>query len=223
MGLRKSDREHLKAFLSRQIDRARMAYGRIIKEVQRACVIVGTTNDSKFLTDITGNRRYWPVKVKRFDVAAIRRDRDQLWAEAAHREAAGESIRLDPALYDAAAEVQSEHEVDNQFIEVLDRALGDVEGKIRSADCWDIVGVPAAQRVQEHNDRMGAAMRALGWGRKLLRFGRATPEQAYFKGDLPYRKIEITRNHDGRWRVDPAETKTAKEKVTEAEAEEIPF
>ena len=132
-----------KAFLSRQIDRARMAYGRITKEMARACVIVGTTNDSKFLTDITGNRRYWPVTVKRFDVDALRRDRDQLWAEAAHREAAGESIRLDPALYDAAAEVQSEHEVDNQFIEVLDRALGDVEGKIRSADCWDIVGVPA--------------------------------------------------------------------------------
>ena len=200
-GMRKSDREALKAFLSRQIDRARMAYGRIIKEVQRACVIVGTTNDSKFLTDITGNRRYWPVKVKRFDVAAIRRDRDQLWAEAAHREAASESIRLDPALYDAAAEVQSKHEVENPFVDVLARALGNKEGKIRTADCWDIVGVPTAQRTQDHNGRLGKAMQELGWKRTALPFGRGKNERCYVRGESPYSRIEAQRADDGSWEV----------------------
>jgi predicted P-loop ATPase len=64
----------LKAFLSQRIDRARMSYGRLVTEVPRQCVIVGTTNDDAYLRDSTGNRRFWPVKIDRFDLAALRRD-----------------------------------------------------------------------------------------------------------------------------------------------------
>ena len=63
-GMSKSTIEHLKAFLSRQVDRARMAWGHIPAEVPRECVIVGTTNHEVYLKDTTGNRRYWPVRVK---------------------------------------------------------------------------------------------------------------------------------------------------------------
>src|SRR6516165_6595829 len=61
-GMRRADIEHLKAFLSRQVDRARLAYGRIVSEVPRQCVIVGTTNSLEYLRDTTGNRRFWPVR-----------------------------------------------------------------------------------------------------------------------------------------------------------------
>ena len=43
-GMRKADVEHLKAMLSRRVDRARMAYGRLPIEAPRQCIIVGTTN-----------------------------------------------------------------------------------------------------------------------------------------------------------------------------------
>jgi hypothetical protein len=98
-GLRKGDVEHLKAFLSRRIDRGRPAYGRLPIEAPRQCVIIGTTNSERYLRDSTGNRRFWPVRVARFDLDALRRDHDQIWAEAAAIEAKGESIRLDPRLY----------------------------------------------------------------------------------------------------------------------------
>jgi predicted P-loop ATPase len=94
-GLRRGDIERMKAFLSRQVDPARRAYGRFRTEVPRQCVFFGTTNEPVFLKD-SENRRYWPVRAGRFDAAAIARDRDQLWAEAAAAEAKGESIRLDP-------------------------------------------------------------------------------------------------------------------------------
>jgi Virulence-associated protein E len=78
-GMKRTDIAHIKALLSRQVDRARLAYGRIVSEVPRQSVIVGTTNDLEYLRDATGNRRFWPVRCKRFDVEALRRDRDQLF------------------------------------------------------------------------------------------------------------------------------------------------
>lgn len=208
-GMRERRMEHLKAFLSRQVDRARMAYDRIVKEAPRQCVIFGSTNSEKFLRDTTGDRRFWPVVVRRFNVAALRRDRDQLWAEAAHREAAGESIRLDPALWPDATEAQDSHKVDNPFTEALAEVLGNAEGKLLAADAWRIVGVEPGRRTQEHNVLMGAAMRELGWARKVLRFGWPTPQNCYVRGAGPtYKRVVVRRdpNDYARWEVfhDPA-------------------
>jgi len=182
-GMRGGEVEHLKAFLSRQVDRARMAYGRITKEVPRQCVIAGTTNSERFLKDTTGNRRFWPVAVGKFDAAGVRRDRDQLWAEAVYREAAGESIRLDPALYPAAADAQEAHRVEDPFAVELERVLGSIEGKLLAADIWDLFGIPAGLRTQDHNARLGEAMRELGWKRKKLRFGGGIPAWCYVRGE----------------------------------------
>src|SRR5262249_7296663 len=107
-GMRKGEVEHLKAFLSRAEDRARMSYDRLCTEVKRQCVIIGTTNSSEYLRDSPGNRRFWPVKIEQFDCEALRRDRDQLWAEAAKREATpGQTIRLERSLWGAAVEEQA--------------------------------------------------------------------------------------------------------------------
>jgi hypothetical protein len=54
-------------------------------------VIVGSTNDEQFLTDPTGSRRFWCLRVTApIDAAAVARDRDQLWAEAVAALEAGE-------------------------------------------------------------------------------------------------------------------------------------
>ena len=62
-GIRKAEIEKVKAFLSRQEDRFRPAYGRHVESYPRRCVFFGTTNSmGGFLRDVTGNRRFWTVE-----------------------------------------------------------------------------------------------------------------------------------------------------------------
>ena len=81
---RKADDTAFKQFLSTQTDRVRWHYGRRAEDVPRQSVFVGTTNMDEYGKDETGMRRIWPFAVGRIDIAAIKADRDQLWAEAVH-------------------------------------------------------------------------------------------------------------------------------------------
>jgi len=79
------DVNRVKAFLTQGKDDFRTPYGEEIETFVRRCVFWGTTNDSEWLQDHTGNRRFWCVSVKSCDVKSLRRDRDQLYAEAVFR------------------------------------------------------------------------------------------------------------------------------------------
>ncbi|HEX4613310.1 MAG TPA: VapE domain-containing protein, partial [Urbifossiella sp.] len=93
---RKSENEEIKAFITRQVDEYRPPYGRTVLKRPRFFVLAGSTNeiDEGYLTDDTGNRRYWPVKCKGIDAEAVERDAPQLWAEAVVRYRAGERTWL---------------------------------------------------------------------------------------------------------------------------------
>lgn len=181
-GMGRKGVEHLKAFLSRRVDRSRMAYGRLTHEAPRHFIVVGTTNDDRYLMDSTGNRRFWPVEVGDIDLDALARDRDQLWAEAAIREASGESIRLDRALWQAAAFQQEERRALDPFVAPLADLFRDLQGKVRTSDVWRFVGTPVGQRTPEQERRLGIAMRDLGFERTKARFGSGT-ENCYRRGN----------------------------------------
>jgi predicted P-loop ATPase len=218
-GMRNSEIEHVKSFLSRTTDRARLAYGRIVAEVRRQCVIVGTTNSARYLKDTTGNRRFWPVSVKKFDLDALTRDRDQLWAEAAAREAAGESIRLDRHLWAEAAKAQSERLIEDPFVDALQEYLSGKEGKIASSSVREILGVRAGNLSQEHNRRMGDAMRRLGWKRRSVRI-RGQLIKGYTKGEPPWKLVGAQREPDGQVTISVGEADPKDESASSPTQEE---
>lgn len=80
--LRANETESQKAFFSSRVDKFRPPYGYAIEEFPRRCVFVGSTNDDQYMHDVTGNRRYWPVRCDGVKPALVKRDRDQIWGEA---------------------------------------------------------------------------------------------------------------------------------------------
>ena len=173
-GMRHAQVESLKGMLSRQVDGpVRMAYGRMPVECARQFILVGTTNSYTYLSDYTGNRRFWPMRVTRFNIDWIIKYRDQLWAEAVVREAQGESIRLDPSLYTAAAEVQGERVYDHPWSEALAEEYGGRESgaRITPDEIWIFLAVPVERRTSQGSRVIAQAMQSLKYRRISIRTG----------------------------------------------------
>lgn len=167
---RKVESSKIKSFLSRQVDGpARMAYGHNAKEQPRQFVVIGTTNDSvSYLPDDTGNRRFWPVPIQRFDLDQLKTNLHQLWAEACDREAAGESIRLDPSLYALAAAEQEKRRIEDAW-EVPLEELTAGRNFVQAAEVWHLFG-GVTNRSKADTARVYKIMQNLGFVKEKRRF-----------------------------------------------------
>lgn len=113
-GMSKSESNAVKQFLSRTEDIYREAYGKRTMPYPRRCVFFGTTNDSEFLRDRTGNRRFWPidvgiVKPTKSVFQDLKGEVDQIYAEAFVRWQLNEPLYLSGEIEDMAKERQEAH------------------------------------------------------------------------------------------------------------------
>lgn len=104
----KKERSAIKAFITTRIDRFRPPYAKSLVAVKRRCVFAGTTNDKEFLQDQTGGRRFWPVETGKLDIDGIKKNREQILAEAVHRYKAGEKWWLSDEMEIEAKKKQEE-------------------------------------------------------------------------------------------------------------------
>ena len=131
-GMRKAEAETIKLYISKQVDRFRPAYGRRLQEFPRQCIFIGTTNETQFLRDTTGNRRFWVVDTPNKPAKDMWEELTpemvkQIWAEAAEIYRAGEELFLPRNLEAVAREVQEAYEEENPragiIADYLDRLL----------------------------------------------------------------------------------------------------
>jgi predicted P-loop ATPase len=198
-GIRKSDVTHIKLFASKTHDKARPAWGRGVVNRPRRTIFGASTNESDYLRDATGNRRFWPVSVGRIDLAGVARDRDQLWAEAATLEATGEALEIGEEHWGAAAIEQSKRREYEPWEETISdwhakcewekaakcgwftRCLSDDGGyEFRISSAWlmgNVLEIPQDRQGDATAKRLTKVMRTLGWDRPT------TPIRIGMKGE----------------------------------------
>lgn len=126
-GMAKAEIEGIKSFVSAQYDRYRSAYGTKPETWPRQCIFIGSTNKIDFLRDQTGNRRFWPIPVRKSkskspsdltpDIVG------QIWAEAKHYYEKGEKLFLSAELETTARRVQQSHTEEHPWFSIIENYL----------------------------------------------------------------------------------------------------
>ena len=170
----------VKQFISSQVDRFRASFDRRPRDYPRQVVFVGTTNESHYLSDPTGNRRFWPVRVERLiDLRWLRANIDQLMAEALTYLDAGE--RFHPTQHeqtDLFEPQQAERAVENALESAIRRYLydehqrtsitatnGTLIDEITLGELLNALGISVDKQTQVVANQASAVLGRLGWER----------------------------------------------------------
>lgn len=169
--IKKADVDTLKSFITRQVDRVRLPYGRRSEDYPRQCVFIGTTNLTEYFFDETGNRRFWPVRTSDIDLKWLKENRDQLFAEARDLWTLGEDLYLSKEIEAVAKATQSERYSEDEWREPVEHFLRESE-----AEYFNLLEVMngALGRIGSdisENDtrRLGKIMRRLGYERRIFK------------------------------------------------------
>lgn len=164
----------VKNFISNDVDRFRLPYGKAHQTYKRQCIFVGTTNNEHYLRDLTGNARYWPVKIYRLKYEELIRDRDQLLAEAVCNYHLGERINFhSKAFYKVAEGEQAKREdggdIESLIEEVLASDALDFDlNRFRSVDLLKQIGsVPGFRSERALEMKAAQVLKRKGFTKKF--------------------------------------------------------
>jgi predicted P-loop ATPase len=160
--MRARDAETVKAFLSATVDHYRKPYARNMVAQPRQCVFVGSTNEPSFLRDPTGAP----------DVAAVERDRDQLWAEALALYQQGRIwwLESDAALEDSHERYQHEDPWESA---IRDWLAGGSDRFTVTDVLTEAIRMDLDKQAKHHEMRVGGILARLGYEKRRVRVGGA--------------------------------------------------
>lgn len=168
--LGRSEVNKVKKFITNQIDEYRPSYGRRTVSFPRQCVFTGTTNETQYLKDTSGNRRFWPIECGQdIRVDELQKDRDQLWAEAVRAYEANATWYADTAEFRALCQ---EEQADRMQSDPWEKPIADwlahqdpSVGILTTDVLQGPIGMDIAQIGKVEEMRAAAILKQLGWHR----------------------------------------------------------
>lgn len=160
----KAEVTRVKQVVSTETDRYRESYGRYAKDHPRHSIFVGTTNKDDWNRDETGARRFWPIKCEgKVDIAAVRQNRAQMFAEALVAVRAGATWWEMPEA-ETAAEQDARREEDPWTNSVRDWLANIYRRDVTADDVLkDALGLRKVEMGKAQQMRVGAILRGIGW------------------------------------------------------------
>lgn len=163
---RKKESSELKAFLTQRQERYRPFYGRHDVMEPRQCLFIGTSNKDAYLHDETGGRRFWPLKCGTIDIDSLRRDRDQLFAEAVHRFKANEPWWPDPAFEEEHMRPEQELRYEDDAWTPAVKDFIQLNARVTVAEVARAIGLPLERITKAEQMRIAQILQQLGCARQ---------------------------------------------------------
>ena len=167
--LKRQDVDVIKQYITSRFDTYRPSYSKDPVKRGRRVVFCATTNRDTFLTDATGNRRFWIVTTKRIDLAAIKADRDRLWGEAVTRYKRGEIWHLTRDFEDINRVYQESYVVPDPWHETC-RSMLTANG-VTVDDILTELEIPIKDRRMSHTMKITDILKSLGAIKKRQKRG----------------------------------------------------
>ena len=163
---KRRDVAQTKAFLSSSIDVVRPPYGRKAERMQRQSIIVGTTNQEEFLSDATGNRRFWIIPVqRRINLKRLEQDRDRIWGAAVALYQAGEQWWLTDEEEQQAQDLASDYQTSDPWDSRIDAHL--LEWRLDTVTTAEILTncleIEVGRQSRGDEMRVADCLKRLGW------------------------------------------------------------
>jgi predicted P-loop ATPase len=170
---RAKDISALKAFLTETHDSFRDLQKELKAPRPRHCVLAGTTNETAFLNDSTGSRRFWVIDAGSHNIPVkwVKENRDRIWAVAYSFYLAGEQHWLTAAEAELSELGNKNYETENPFVEPLKTAFDILEAKgmpiaIKASDISQyFLGISPANQ-KRYSKEVAAALESLGFVKK---------------------------------------------------------
>lgn len=194
--------EAVKSYITKLVDRYRRPFDRRTTDHKRQCVFIGTTNKEQFLTDKTGNRRWYPVKVNSsgYDLhdhkEEIQADILQAWAEAKHLYDNGELKPFaDRALIEEIREKQEQAVEDDYRIGLVEDYISN-KNKVCVLELWqNALKNPFTKPTRRESNELTLILQSFkGWerGTKTERSAEYGVQMFWYKKSEP----KLTENSD---------------------------
>lgn len=163
----RSEVQTIKRVITCRSDRYRPPYEKSPQDFNRTCILVGTTNESHYLRDSTGARRFLPVKVGEIKTDLLTQDRDQLFAEALFLYKAGKKW------YDIFPKAETEamresRRMSDDWEAIIARLIAPLES-VTIPDVGARIGYDERHLDRSVQLRIGKILRQLNWEAKSER------------------------------------------------------
>lgn len=159
----------LKRFLSSPSDVVRRPYERMSKELDRGFIFVGSTNRDDFLSDATGDRRFWVIPVNQnINTEFVAQHRNEIWAAAVALYRSGYAWHLNEIEDAARQNLNERYRSQSPWHSMIESYL---EGRERTSTNEIIAMIqPDVSKVSRSMQReIADILTTLGWGRNGLR------------------------------------------------------
>ena len=178
---RLGDQNAIKDFLSRQTDRYRSPYEKLVCSHPRTCVFGITTNDDEFLRDSTGARRFVTLPVRDISLEWFRENVEELWGNAYGKAKEldeddlrdGKATRLNLTAQEIANDLASNAQETNLYLEKVREAVSKCDGSFKqfvtTEDVLERIGV-ATYQIKKPKKQVEEALRLLGYHKERRQF-----------------------------------------------------